>query len=593
VKAETSNSRRWRHLSRLFLAAVVTALVALSWERRVVEESFAARDAARWDRAWRSGSDPEPILLGRDLLPSQLPGPLDRWAGGRAHRLTVRFQGPPGRYLLELRFLDVHPLAPPVLRIETEGGESKRLSLPAGRGLESPGTLANPTLTRRVPLLLDSEETDILLTSSEGSWCKFSSLRLTRGWRFNPARSAYLLLTSRPLQVAVALLLAAAVWCLGRARGGKKPAYALLALAGLSSIFSILLAELATRAILVRRPEQRALRVENLQSRRLEQAGMHYVYSTMVVPDPDPEILYRLKPGLNGFFAGHPLRTNRHGLRGPDADEAKSAGVFRVAGLGDSVMFGWGVSYEETALTRAGRLLGDRLGRPVETLNFGCPSYNTRTEVALYRRAARRFRPDAVVLVFMENDLGFPGLMLEPIRLFALRRSYLLEQLRRRLASHWRDAAFEEENLISARRFEERPETVDPARARWLESVRRRYQEMTGIENAVRDLGELGALLGEDGVAGVVVYNPIRLTVGDPGTREPQIGAVLAAARAAGMAAVDMSDAYESYLRERGLARMEDGLWLSAEDWHPNADGHALMAEAIAAALDVRAPQPQ
>ena len=62
-------------------------------------------------------------------------------------------------------------------------------------------------------------------------------------------------------------------------------------------------------------------------------------------------------------------------------------------------------------------------------------------EVAIYRQKGRQYRPDVVVLIFLENDFGFPGLMLEPVDRYAFRKSYLAEQVRKGLVPFWADAA--------------------------------------------------------------------------------------------------------------------------------------------------------
>ena len=94
----------------------------------------------------------------------------------------------------------------------------------------------------------------------------------------------------------------------------------------------------------------------------------------MVQPSHDPDIPYEMKPNLNGSFLQQPMQTNAQGFRGPQLSVAKPPGVVRIVGLGDSVMLGWGVSYDDTALTRIGRMVEASVGKPTQTVNTGCPT---------------------------------------------------------------------------------------------------------------------------------------------------------------------------------------------------------------------------
>ena len=74
-------------------------------------------------------------------------------------------------------------------------------------------------------------------------------------------------------------------------------------------------------------------------------------------------MVYELKPGLDGRFQDQPLKTNSHGMRDREYPREKPDGVVRIAGLGDSVMFGWGVGQGEAyldVLERLDRGTGER-----------------------------------------------------------------------------------------------------------------------------------------------------------------------------------------------------------------------------------------
>lgn len=129
---------------------------------------------------------------------------------------------------------------------------------------------------------------------------------------------------------------------------------------------------------------------------------------------PDAELNYRLRPGLRDDYQGVPVELNDMGLRerplGP-----KRPGRTRVLLLGDSVTFGWGVPVDVTF----GRQLEGLL--PVETVNSGVPSYNSDVELGFLKRHGGTIDPDAVLLLFVENDTD-PTLEPPPRDIGSLRR---------------------------------------------------------------------------------------------------------------------------------------------------------------------------
>lgn len=131
---------------------------------------------------------------------------------------------------------------------------------------------------------------------------------------------------------------------------------------------------------------------------------------SIIAPHPSDEIIYDLRPGLDVKFQGARVTTNSCGMRGPDRPVRKEPGTFRIALLGDSFAFGWGVEYEQSfAHVLEGRL-NEALGGAgrVEVLNFGVPGYSTFQEVAKLRETGLDFDPDLVLVYFIENDFGLP-----------------------------------------------------------------------------------------------------------------------------------------------------------------------------------------
>jgi len=130
----------------------------------------------------------------------------------------------------------------------------------------------------------------------------------------------------------------------------------------------------------------------------------------IVQSHPDDSIIYTLQPHLDLTFIRSRVVTNSCGMRSPERPIVKPPGVFRIALLGDSFAFGWGVAQEATFAQK----LEDSLNRIAagatrfEVLNFGVPGYSTFQEVALFEERGLDFNPDAVLVYFVQNDFGMP-----------------------------------------------------------------------------------------------------------------------------------------------------------------------------------------
>lgn len=131
---------------------------------------------------------------------------------------------------------------------------------------------------------------------------------------------------------------------------------------------------------------------------------------TLIQPDASDLIIYTLKPNLDVKFQGVNVKTNSFGLRGPEITKEKPKDSYRIAFLGDSFVFGWGVDEDKTFVRVMEKELNqsNKLGKKVEVLNFGVPGYSTFQEVELFKNKAMEFNPDAVIVYFVENDFGLP-----------------------------------------------------------------------------------------------------------------------------------------------------------------------------------------
>ena len=132
---------------------------------------------------------------------------------------------------------------------------------------------------------------------------------------------------------------------------------------------------------------------------------------SLIQPHPSDSIIYTMRPNLKIKFQGVEVRTNSFGHRGPERSVEKPADVFRLALLGDSFAFGWGVDEDKSFASVIERELPPLLSpqkKRVEVINFGVPGYSTFQEVAQFLEQGWQFSPDAVLVYFVENDFGMP-----------------------------------------------------------------------------------------------------------------------------------------------------------------------------------------
>ena len=126
-----------------------------------------------------------------------------------------------------------------------------------------------------------------------------------------------------------------------------------------------------------------------------------------------PGLRFEHAPGRTAHLMGVDVSINRHGMRDRDFLPTKRSGVVRVAAIGDSITFGWGVPQDEVYARRLEQELNHLQPagseRRFEVLNFGVGNYNTVDEHRMLRQRVFDFSPDIVLVGYFLNDAETAG----------------------------------------------------------------------------------------------------------------------------------------------------------------------------------------
>jgi lysophospholipase L1-like esterase len=290
-----------------------------------------------------------------------------------------------------------------------------------------------------------------------------------------------------------------------------------------------------------------------------------------LVAHPGSPRLARLAPGTTGEIAGVPVRVNGAGYRGRDLAIPKPLGVFRIAFLGDSMTFGWGVREEETFAARLEDALArSRPGRRWEVANFAMIGANTAQAAEAYTVDVARYDPDLVLLGFFMNDVDPPvlasGESSQADEAPAPRvRGISLSRLRTFAFVKTRGAALARRAGIPMR-----GSTV----ARYAEQFASRGAAWTACESAIRSLSNQVAADG--GRFGVVIL-PFMVSLDASYPLRDAHEQVATACREAGIPVLDLLPSF--------LGKSAAALSVTPLDNHMNGEGHGIAASGILAWL--------
>ena len=352
----------------------------------------------------------------------------------------------------------------------------------------------------------------------------------------------------------------------------------LLALGAVVATLIFVEAALRVRALLAHNQTLATALADTKQPPR----GAEVTLGQMIRIASNPRIIYELRPDLDVIYRGARVLTNDLGFRGPAIQAGEAAERFRIVGIGDSVMFGQAIDFEETYLFRLQSALADRLpALDLETINTAVPGYNTVMEVETLKEKVLPLGPDLVIIDLVDNDFALPNFITAPDQEPDAKGSMVLSILsasiarllhRHDLGNHTTPASdeFDPRGLIPTppagegiSGYADRPELAPP-----------RYADFVGLEAFRNAILELQALSLQHSFALVAVTMHVHDT---PGKEE-----IVRVMEELGIPLVDAGAAILRYIREENIPLgIDSPLRASKDDAHPSGLSHKVAAEEI------------
>jgi lysophospholipase L1-like esterase len=233
------------------------------------------------------------------------------------------------------------------------------------------------------------------------------------------------------------------------------------------------------------------------------------------------------------------------GLRDREYNYTKGQGIKRIAVLGDSFAFGWGVGNNQSFPKCLEEMLNSHPdGGGYEVLNFGVPGYNLEQELTLLKNKVLKFNPDYIIIYALSNDFEDT---------LSLGNGGLVKLL-------FRESFFFRQAILSTNLFLIKVGSAWPASNRFYYS--------RGMQKVLPELQPIAALLKARKVPFIFILHNI-----------PEID-------------TKSVDKLQQFLEGNGLDFFLIGDYLDwsdkydiEEDGHPNIKGHRAIAEAIFKAL--------
>lgn len=116
-------------------------------------------------------------------------------------------------------------------------------------------------------------------------------------------------------------------------------------------------------------------------------------------------LAYELAPNRENYAHGIRIITNSFGMRDEEPHPKTDTSFTRIAVLGDSFTFGFGVPGEDTYPSVLERLLNKEIdARKFEVLNFGVSGYSTQDEALVFKHKVSDWDLNLVIIGYVFND---------------------------------------------------------------------------------------------------------------------------------------------------------------------------------------------
>lgn len=133
----------------------------------------------------------------------------------------------------------------------------------------------------------------------------------------------------------------------------------------------------------------------------------HSVVTKWMVADKEIGY-YDYRPNFEGKIYSAEAKINSVGLRGEEIEKTKPAGTWRVLCIGDSTTFGFYVKNGESWPEQLQKILRERFPeRKIEVLNAGRVAYSSFQGLRYLEKIGLDFEPDLVIAGFGQNDRRF------------------------------------------------------------------------------------------------------------------------------------------------------------------------------------------
>jgi lysophospholipase L1-like esterase len=269
----------------------------------------------------------------------------------------------------------------------------------------------------------------------------------------------------------------------------------------------------------------------------------------------DSQVGFMHQPNTNLRLMGVDVAINSRGFRDVEHPQQKAPGTTRIALLGDSVTFGWGVQYGQRYSEIIAQRWNEASPGKFELICTGHGNYNSRQEYGILSDYLAQDGLDGVIQFWYINDA-------EPL-------------------PHHRDAPWYS-HFYTAIFFWSKTDLLQRrlgGRQNYVDYYRGLYQDgAPGLAAFKLALSQTGAWTREREIPWVFVIMPEFHDFSDGGAFAGVYEYAKKAAADAGAIVVDVTSDFKG--------QDPRTIWVAPNDVHPNAKGHAIIGDAVVKKLD-------